>query len=422
MISTGLDYLDKLTEGLRPGDNVVWQVSDGVPVEYFISGFFHNAGDFKDHIIYVSFNFSPQTIIRRYERLFRNKNAMLVDAFTNGKGNRDSVFLDFYSSEDHDPARFLCVEDPKNIPLFRSILNEIEMRNRERSFYIFDSLTGMNELWRDERAVLDFFTFTCPKLYELNTLAYWVLGKEAHTREFMAGIMQITQIVFSISSSDADYYELVIHKLEGRTSLYGAQPNYFRIIDNGILFEDKKGPEMFRIGEKVRNLRKESRITQAELAASLHMTPGAVSQIENDIITPSLQTLLQLSSVFDRPVDYFIGASVNDRGNKGYFLSKKIDYPVVPHRSAEIWRMIESKQIGIKSFTVSLEGNKTVDGPIVLHKGNEFITITRGSLEAVIQGEAVVLGEGDSMLITDSYVTQWRSADSSGCRFIYILF
>ena len=341
MISTGLTYLDKLTGGLRPGDNVVWQVSDGVPVEYYISSFFQDAEDFKDKIIYVSFNFSPHTIIRRYERLFRNKNAMLVDAFTNGKGNDNAVFLEFYNSEDHDPARFLCVENPKNISLFMSILNEIEIWNRDRSFYIFDSLTGMNELWKDERAVLDFFTFTCPKLYDLNTLAYWVLGREAHTKEFMAGIMQITQIVFSISSSDADNYGLIINKLEGRNSLYGAQPNYFKIINQEIHFEDRKLPDMFQIGEKVRNLRKESRITQAELAASLHMTPGAVSQIENDIVTPSLQTLVQIGSLFNKPLDYFISCSDPYRNTKGYLVSKKKFRVQSPSKNIAIYRMMK---------------------------------------------------------------------------------
>jgi transcriptional regulator with XRE-family HTH domain len=420
MISTGLSYLDKLTGGLQPGDNVVWQVSDGVPVEHFITSFFKDAEDFKDNIIYVSFNFSPQTIIRRYEPLFRNKKTILVDAFTKGKGNSDAVFLEFYTDGDHDAGQFLCVENPKDISLFVSILNEIEMRNRDRSFYIFDSLTGMNELWKDERAVLDFFTFTCPKLYELNTLAYWILGKEAHTREFMAGIMQITQIVLSISSSDTDYYGLIIHKLEGRTSLYGRQPNYFRVINNEIHFEDRKGPDVFRIGEKVRNLRKESRITQAELAASLHMTPGAVSQIENEIITPSLQTMVQLAALFNKPLDYFIGFSDFYQNAKGYCVFKKNLRVSSQQRNVTMRRMMDADDMLIKPFLVCIEGDREVDGPILFHKGKEFIVVIKGSLEFIIDAEPIILDEGDSLLISSSFVTRWRNAGDSDCKFIYI--
>jgi transcriptional regulator with XRE-family HTH domain len=420
MISTGLPYLDRLTGGLKPGDNVVWQISDGVPVEYFIKSFFMDPENCNDSIIYVSFNFSPHTIHRKYDYLFQNENSILVDAFSNGKGNSDPVFLEFYNTGEHDPGRFLCIDNPKNITSFVSLLNEIELRNKERSFYIFDSLTGMNELWKDEHAVLDFFTFTCPKLYDLNTLAYWMLGREAHTREFIAGIMQITQIVFSISSSEADYYGLIIHKLEGRTSLYGAQPNNFKIINQEIHFEDKKVPDMFRIGEKVRNLRKESRITQAELAASLHMTPGAISQIENEIITPSLQTLVQLAALFNKPLDYFIGYTDQYRNAKGYSVLKKNLRVSSPQRNVTIYRMMEADDSVIRPFLVCIAGEKPVEGPILFHKGKEFIAVVRGSLKVTIDAEANILDEGDSLLISNSFVSRWQNMSGSECKFMYI--
>jgi transcriptional regulator with XRE-family HTH domain len=422
MISTGLPYLDRLTGGLKPGDNVVWQISDGVPVEYFIKSFFQDPENCNDSIIYVSFNFSPHTIHRKYDYLFQKENSILVDAFSKGKGNSDPVFLEFYNTGEHDPGRFLCIDNPKNITSFVSLLNEIELRNKERSFYIFDSLTGMNELWKDERAVLDFFTFTCPKLYDLNTLAYWMLGREAHTREFIAGIMQITQIVFSISSSEADYYGLIIHKLEGRTSLYGAQPNYFKIINQEIHFEDKKAPDMFRIGVKVKNLRKESRITQAELAASLNMTPGAVSQIENEIITPSLQTLVQLAALFNKPLDYFIGYSDMHRNTKGYYIFKKNLRVSSPQKNVTIHRMMDADDSLIKPYLVSITGDKPIDGPLIFHKGKEFIAVMAGLLKISIDAESNILQAGDSLLVTSSFVSGWQNAGESECKFMYILF
>jgi DNA-binding XRE family transcriptional regulator len=421
MISTGLPYLDKLTGGLKPGDNVVWQVSDGVPVEHFIRSFFNDAKDFNNNIIFVSFNFPPHTIERRYDYLFKNKNTILVDAFTHGKGNSDPVFLDFYAGGGHDRDRFRCVENPKNIDGFIGMMNDIEMSNRERSFYIFDSLTGMNELWKDERAVHDFFTFTCPKLYELNTLAYWILGREAHTREFIAGIMQITQIVFSISSSDQDYYDLKVHKLEDRTSLYGAQPNYFKVINHEIIFEENRVPDMFRIGEKVRALRKESRITQAELAASLRMTPGAVSQIENDIITPSLHTMVQLAAIFNKPMDYFIESTDAGRSGKGYVLCRKNFRVTSPHRNVTLNRMLEPEDPGMRPYTVNISGDRAVDGPILLHKGKEFIMVLKGSLKVTIDGDANVLEEGDSILVISSFISSWQNLSDPDCSFLYIL-
>lgn len=422
MISTGLTYLDKLTGGFKNGDNVVWEAADGVPVEEFIRSFFDSAKDFSNTIIYINFNFSPQTIFKRYDYLFRRKNAILVDAFTHGKGNGDSVFLDFYNSDQYDRDRVIKIENPKNITSFVSIINEIELKyKKEGTFYIFDGVTGMHELWKDESAVLDFFTFTCPKLYDLNALAYWIIRREAHSREFIAGIMHITQIVFSVKTTDSEYYELQVHKLQDRTPLYGSQPSPFRIIDNKIVFDEKKGSEAFRIGEKVKTLRKEARMTQAELAMSLSMTPGAVSQIENDIITPSLQTLLQLSSVFTKPIDYFFGLSSHGSAARGYSFTKKSARIPVAHREADIAAMIESDRYGMQSYCITLEGDKTINGPIVLHKGKELIIVTEGSLEVAINEENIVVAEGDSLLLTDIFISRWRCGGAGKCVFYYIL-
>jgi transcriptional regulator with XRE-family HTH domain len=422
MISTGLTYLDKLTGGLKLGDNVAWEAADGVPVEYFVRSFFSNGKDFGDNIVYISFNFSPHTILQRYDYLFNKKNAVLIDAFTHGKGNSDSVFSDFYRSDLYDRERIICIENPKDIKSFMNILNEIETKHKEGSFYIFDGLTGMNELWKDEKAVLDFFAFTCPKLYDLKALAYWMISREAHSREFIAGIMHVTQIVFSISATDSEYYELKVHKLQDRTPLYGARPVYFRILDKNIIFDDRKAAEVFNIGDKVKNLRKEARMTQAELAASLNMTPGAVSQIENDIITPSLQTLLHLSSLFGRPVDYFIGTSGQSRSRKGYIAMKKNGFEPVPHPDVGLLKMTDSEHAGIRSFYVTLKAGQAAKDPIMLHKGREFMVVVKGSLKITINGDEVALAEGDSILITDSFPSRCEGSGDSGCEFVYMLF
>ena len=64
MISTGMEYLDRLTGGLKPGDNVVWEAADGVPVENFIREFFDSAPDFSETVIYINFNFFPKVAAR----------------------------------------------------------------------------------------------------------------------------------------------------------------------------------------------------------------------------------------------------------------------------------------------------------------------------------------------------------------------
>ncbi len=421
MISSGIDYLDRLTGGLSMGDNVVWQISNGVPVEYFIRSLLSKSGDLSRSIVYVNFNYSPHTICKRFDDIYRNQNVTLIDAFTHGKGNSDAVFMDFYNHEsDYDLSKIIRVENPRDIPSFIALMNEIQKENKNGSFYVFDSLTGMNELWKDERAVLDFFSFTCPKLYDLNTIAYWVYEKDAHSREFIAGLMHITQIVIAVSNTDSSYYEMRIQKLEDRSSPNLSGPHHFRIIDREIRFQDIK-QDAFRFGNKVKELRKSAGITQAELASRLGMTPGAISQIENDIITPSLNTLVQMSSLFTRPLEYFISSGMNRSDDKGYAIFRKEEIKYGGARKVTIHTLSDEKSMEVKPYTVRMAGYEKVDGPILLHKGKEFISVLAGVLNLTINGEEQQFRKGDSILLHKSFIERWANPGKSDCEFLYIL-
>lgn len=421
MISTGIKNLDRLTGGIRLGNNVVWQIANAVPIEYFIRSFFNKSNDFQNSIIYVNFNYSPHTICKRFDDLFKSYNVLLIDAFTHGKGNSDPVFLDFYQSdEDYDLSRITCVQNPRDISSFIGIMNQIQERHRDGSFYIFDSLTGMSELWKDERAVLDFFAFACPKLYEMNTIAYWVLEQEAHSREFIAGLTHITQIVISVSNTHSDNYALKILKLEDRSASNIGVPYSFRIIDREISFDTAIEVDLFKIGVKVRDLRKAALITQAELAARLGMTPGAVSQIENDLIAPSLATLVNLASIFKKPIEFFIGANPLNEHNRGFRIFRKKDAHPIASRGARILPLSDETRGDIRSFSVTMRGGQTIEGPLLLHKGKELVIVVNGALTLSIDGEEHLLRKGDSILCERSFIDRWSNFSKNECEFIYL--
>ncbi len=423
MISTGIKYLDKLTSGIRLGDNVVWQISNAVPIEYFIKSFFEKSNNFQKSVIYVSFNYAPHTVCKRYDQIFKDYNVLLIDAFTHGKGNSDPVFLDFYHNEDgYDLGRVTCIQDPRDIKSFIATMNKIQSEHRDGSFYIFDSLTGMNELWREERAVLDVFAFTCPKLYEMNTIAYWILEQEAHSTEFIAGLMHITQIVFSVYNINADHYAIKIRKLEDRPSTNISTPHTFRIIDKVIEFEEPSEGDVFRIGTKVKLLRKALTMTQAELAAKLGMTPGAVSQIENDLITPSLATLVRLASIFRKPVEYFISIETMDDEQGGFRIFRKKDVRLSMMNNLKIARLANEKAQSLLPYLVSIPGGESHDGPILLHKGREYIIVVNGSLGLVIDGEEHLLRKGDAVLLERSFAGRWINRGKGECEFVYLQF
>ncbi|MFZ5353167.1 MAG: tetratricopeptide repeat protein [Bacillota bacterium] len=64
--------------------------------------------------------------------------------------------------------------------------------------------------------------------------------------------------------------------------------------------------EKLTLGDKVKALRKSLKMTQTELAGN-EMTKSMLSQIENNLATPSVKNLHYLASRLGKPVSYFLG-------------------------------------------------------------------------------------------------------------------
>ena len=64
------------------------------------------------------------------------------------------------------------------------------------------------------------------------------------------------------------------------------------------------------IGENIKKVRKQKHMTQRELAEALGMRDAAISQYENGIVTPPLETLKQLADVLQVPIAYLLSGSL----------------------------------------------------------------------------------------------------------------
>jgi len=67
---------------------------------------------------------------------------------------------------------------------------------------------------------------------------------------------------------------------------------------------------MLRVGERIRDLRMSYGLTQEELAHRSNLTKGFISQLERDLTSPSLESLLGILRALDTDiVEFFRGQS-----------------------------------------------------------------------------------------------------------------
>jgi transcriptional regulator with XRE-family HTH domain len=166
--------------------------------------------------------------------------------------------------------------------------------------------------------------------------------------------------------------------------------------------EHKKEVRELNLGQKIRNLRQERRLTLQELSDASTLSKPLLSQIENDQVIPPIATLLKIAKGLKIGIHYFF----EEEGDRQkYVLSKADDGGMTPRRSGNdsphgyLYRSlapgIRHKQI--EPFLVEFELRQWSDDYFYRHEGVEFIYLLEGELEFHFGTETLVMSPGDSV-------------------------
>ena len=318
ILTTGMEEIDRLIGGVLAGDNLVWEVDSGAPIDKFMSSFVSACEAEGTPVVYVSFNRSPQTIFNTYGNLMSTGKFKLVDCFSSGKGNNDDVFLDFFNSDEFEAScRPVHVQNPQDHVALQEALRTVGLEMSTNARYIFDSLTGMFDLWGDEETVLRFFGHFCPRLFDINTVAYWLLEKEAHSERFLAKLRHITQVVVEIAVSRG-IRTLTLRKAVNRRCVDIGVPQWFRVVDGRLVIasesrEDRELGLLTRMGDVLgKALEPQSFFEQTieALANELGMVRGTLVLLDKTVNKLKIAAAHGLSTAERARGEYSVGEGV----------------------------------------------------------------------------------------------------------------
>lgn len=412
--SSGIKDLDRLIDSLHIGDNVIWEVEAGTSAEFLMNRFIGQSVSEGQNLIYVSFNRSPQSVLQQIGEA-PSEGFVLIDCFTSGKGKNDKTFLKFYDGYPGKNVR--RIERPSDIANFTDILNGIEDALPAGARYIFDSLTGMQDLWGEEQGTYKFFTYMCPRLYDLGTVAYWIIEKEAHSQAFRANLRHITQVVLELYKRK-DHLYIKAHKLDGRHNREAFKPHPFRVEEGGVVIPALKKEPALNIGSKIKELRARLGLSQKELAEKVDLTPGFISQVENNQISPSLQSFLQIAAA--------LGVSPGTLWDE----ARPKELPWLIKRQTVLSNPA-SRANGIGGFGIFTNGDFSgslfvIEPEYILkrhltaHRGKELIYVLSGSVSVTVEGNEVKLTEGDSVFLKEQQPTAWKNKGGDKAELLVI--
>ncbi len=174
-VSTGLQGFDQAIDHLRLGDNVVWQVDSVSDYIEMVRPYVARAKLDSRKLIYVRF------------------------------GAHEPII------EESPDVGLIHIDASQGFEFFATEVHHIVKEAGKQAFYVFDCLTDLLQYWHSDLMIRNFFKVTCPYLFELDTLAYFAIMRDAHTYNTIAGIRETTQLLLDLYRVNGKMY---VHPLK----------------------------------------------------------------------------------------------------------------------------------------------------------------------------------------------------------------
>jgi len=165
-IGSGISGIDAVLEWIRIGDNVVWQVDSVDDYRMMAERFAEQALRDKRDLIYI--RFAP------HESILEEREGLTVHRLDPTLG------FEHFTGEVHRIVEKAGLE----------------------AFYVFDCLSELQTAWAADLMMGNFFTVTCPYLFELDTVAWFCILRHRHSYDTIARIRDTTQLLLDLYRED----------------------------------------------------------------------------------------------------------------------------------------------------------------------------------------------------------------------------
>ena len=165
------------------------------------------------------------------------------------------------------------------------------------------------------------------------------------------------------------------------------------------------------LGEKIRKLRHDGSMTLQDIAGKTGYSKALISRIENDSVSPSINSLVKIAAALEIKL-YELFAAVEAKA------------PSVTRRKSRLSSTTADGTIRVENLSGNIEdakmsavimtfepGAEISSASAKTGTGEEWWTVLKGNLEAVVGDNRFDLGEGDSIYLNSSV---WHNLKNLG--------
>jgi len=176
----------------------------------------------------------------------------------------------------------------------------------------------------------------------------------------------------------------------------------------------------FQIGGRLKERRKSKGLSITDLAERSGVSTGLISQIERDLVVPSVVNLYRIAQALDTNINYFFE---NDRTEAVQITRRGDHKQVITDQGSSIYQLFTSSRKGhiLDLVQVTLRGGEDYSRELVAHKGEECGFVLKGVLTLLVEDQEYRLHEGDSVYLHSSVPHKYTNRDDEDCVSVWAM-
>ena len=172
------------------------------------------------------------------------------------------------------------------------------------------------------------------------------------------------------------------------------------------------------IGSKIKRLRVRLGLTQEELAARTELTKGFISQLERDITSPSIATLMDILEALGTNVSEFF----SEREDDGVMVYAADDMFIKEDDEAGVsirWLVTNAQRNALEPILVTLApgASTEADDP---HEGEEFGYVLSGTISLICGDQKRKVRRGDAFYFHPTGVHYLTNSGKSEGKVLWV--
>lgn len=163
---------------------------------------------------------------------------------------------------------------------------------------------------------------------------------------------------------------------------------------------DDRSPGLLLVGSRIRQLRQEYDIKQSELAEACDITVAYISQIERNLIEPSLPVLRKIAKALKTETSMFFADEIpSDILVTRHDQQQLTGLGQIEYRFMMPAKLKRGTKVDMSAMIAIHKPNTEAEAETLIHTGAEFNTVLSGEMVYLVGEERYHLEEGDSIYL-----------------------